>query len=185
MFFFSLFLFFFFFLFLTHHTKLSRFSNHTVQKVLQSANIMNWHKLVYTFHFSGWQNKENKQRAHFFIFVRSGSQAHRLLTHFPLTTSNDILLNHMIKGVSSTFSSPKVSRFVKRKRKKIWVKSKSENPKERRSSGFSNSCTTCTTSHIWIEFYCIAFSDLLVIKIILLASVYSTHTHTQTRRTHT
>lgn len=43
--------FFFFSIFSTCHTKLSRFHKSYCTEVLQSANIMNWHKLVYTFHF--------------------------------------------------------------------------------------------------------------------------------------
>lgn len=53
------------FVFFYPHIKFSRFTNHTVQ-VLQSANIMNWHKLVYTFHFL---DDKNNQKACFFLFV--------------------------------------------------------------------------------------------------------------------
>lgn len=103
MFFFSVFLFLFFFLFSTHHTKLSRFSNHTVQKVLQSANIMNWHKLVYTFHFSGWRKKNpNKQRA-----ITSSQASH--------TLSPDNVQWYS----SSTFSSPKFLSLWKEKGRKF------------------------------------------------------------------
>lgn len=109
-------------------------------EVLQSANIMNWHKLVYTFHFL---DDKNDQKACLFFFnvffVQSGSifMVHKLKDSYSIHTglhqlrSNEnirLCCSHItIKGVLSTQVPPcqnriyhrTLSRSVKRKRKKV------------------------------------------------------------------
>ncbi len=95
---------FFFFPFLYPPHQVKQIHKSYCTEVLQSANIMNWHKLVYTSHFL---DDRNNQKSMFF-FVQSGTSSHTpfALDSPPPTSS---LLHSRSQFITS---------FTKKKKKK-------------------------------------------------------------------
>lgn len=146
-------------------------------EVLQSANIMNWHKLVYT-HFNFRMTKKNQEAVFFslffsplslssrapFLFFSNVAQASRTPStlHCPPTSSPScaravLSLSHQQEVGCLVFlppspQEPRCGREKKKGRKPESNLNQKIPERESHVLRFSKSCTTCTTSHILIGF---------------------------------